>query len=55
MVALLDEAEREHASPTPRTIASLVELATAPGSASSWSSSRPRAGSTEALLDSWLA
>jgi hypothetical protein len=26
MVALLDSAEREHASPTPRTIASLVEL-----------------------------
>jgi hypothetical protein len=38
MVALLDGAEREHASPTPRTVASLVELATSPGSR------RPRSG-----------
>jgi hypothetical protein len=30
MVALLDEAERQHASPTSRTVASLVELATGP-------------------------
>jgi len=39
MVALLDGPEREHASPASRTVASLVELATGPGCASSWSSS----------------
>jgi hypothetical protein len=36
MVALLDGAEREHAPPTSRTVASLVELATARCFASPW-------------------
>ena len=41
-------AKREHASPASRTAASLVELATSPGSASPWSSLPPTAGSPPA-------
>jgi hypothetical protein len=48
MVALLDGAEREHATRVP-PVASLVDRATAPGSASSWSSSpSPSGGSGRA-------
>jgi hypothetical protein len=49
MVALLDGAEREHASLTSRTVASLIELATGPGCASPWSSPSPNDGTSQLL------
>jgi hypothetical protein len=54
-----DGAERQHASPTSRTVASLVELAPGPNSSWFWSSSpspngaRPQLVGYRPVLKSW--